>query len=308
MNVETAPGSEVETAGQTERPTRSTHRARARRRNQTRTLRAQLPSLALIPLCLAWVYPFIWMVSGSVKPPAEFFSNGLSLVARHPTTANFSRAWSLGSFGTYFINTVIISVAVVVIVVLVSSMAGLALGRGHMPGRKLIVGGLVLTMFLPHGYTIIPVFVLVNALHLNNTLVGVVLAESGPAHIVSILLFMGFFAKLPAEIEEAAIMDGTGYVKMYVRIFMPMARPVIGTVVLFTFIEAWNAFFIPLVFTLAAPNLRTLGVGVYVFFGQYGTDWGAIAAASVISVIPMIIVFLFVQKTFVEGIAGAIKG
>lgn len=278
------------------------------RRLSKRWLRRQWPSLLLIPFTLVWVYPFIWMLSAAVKPNSEVLTGGLDLIPDTWTFENFSLAWTVGNFGRYFVNTVIITLSVVVIVVLVSSMAGYALGRGKMPGRKIIVGALVVTMFLPHGYTIIPVYVLINLIGLNNTLPGVILAESGPAHVIAILLFMGYFAGMPKEMEEAAVVDGAGYVRTYASVMMPMATPVIGTVVLFNFIDTWNSFFIPLVFTLANPDLRTLGVGIYSFFGEFSNDWGAIAAASIITVAPIVLVFLRVQKTFIQGIAGAIKG
>lgn len=291
------------------RPAAGTEPGRRRYfRLNRRWLRKQWPSLLLIPFTLMWVYPFLWMLSAAFKPTSEVLTGGLGLIPDEFTVDNFVHAWTVGNFGRYFINTVIISVAVVIIVVLVSSMAGYALGRGAMPGRKIIVGALIASMFLPHGYTIIPVYVLINLLDLNNTLTGVILAESGPAQVITILLFMGYFNGLPKEIEESARVDGAGYVRTYVSVMMPMARPVIGTVVLFTFIETWNSFFIPLVFTLARTDLRTLGVGIYGFFGEFGNEWGSIAAASVITVAPIVLVFLRVQKTFIQGIAGAIKG
>jgi ABC-type glycerol-3-phosphate transport system permease component len=202
----------------------------------------------------------------------------------------------------------VFSTAVVVIVVLVSSAAGYALGRGQLPGKKTVVAALVVTMFLPKGYTIIPIFVLIGELGLQNTLAGVVLAQAGPAHIIAILLFMGFFANLPDELEEAAIMDGANHLQIYSRIMLPLAKPVIGTVALFNFIGAWNEFLVPLVFTLSRPDLRTLGVGMYHFVGVDSTDWPALAAAACITVIPVIVVFLWLQRMFIEGIAGAVKG
>ena len=122
------------------------------------------------------------------------------------------------------------------------------------------------------------------------------------------MLFAGFFAAIPNEIEESATMDGASKPRILFQIMMPLAKPVIGTVTIFTFIGGWNAFLIPLVFTLTRPDLRTLGVGIYSFSGEFGTDWTALAAGSVITIVPIIAVFLWLQRYFIEGLAGSVKG
>ncbi|RIQ32526.1 carbohydrate ABC transporter permease [Jiangella rhizosphaerae] len=277
------------------------------RRNRWYKLRPKLWHLFLIPFCLLWVYPFIWMVSAAFKSQSEMLLGGLSLIPDEWTFENFERAWTTARFGDYTINTVTFSITVVLIVLLASAAAGYALSRPDLPGRKVIVGILIATMFIPHGYTIIPVFLLVSDLGLNNGLLGAALAQAGPALVVPILLFMGFFAGIPRDLEDAARVDGAGYLRTFFRVMLPLSKPVIGTVTLLNFITAWNSFFVPLVFTLGNPDLRTLGVGMYNFFGQEGTDWTGMAAAACISTIPIVVVFLFLQRTFVEGIAGAVK-
>ncbi|WP_205857140.1 carbohydrate ABC transporter permease [Phytoactinopolyspora endophytica] len=277
-----------------------------RKKRSWRRLR-QLPTHAvMLPLAILWVYPFIWMVSTAFKAESPF-ADALRLIPEVFTLDNFQRAWDVGNFGQYFFNTVVVTAGVVAIVIIVSSLAGYGLGRGDMPGRKLIVGALVATMFLPSGYSIIPVFLLIDSLGLNNSLAGVILAMAGPAHVVAILLFMGYFAALPKELEEAATIDGAGHPRIYARIMLPLAKPVVGTVAIFNIIGAWNAFLVPLVFTLTRPDLRTIGVGMYSFFGEFGTDWSALAAAAVIAIAPIVVVFLWLQKFFIEGIAGAVK-
>lgn len=282
-----------------------------RRRHLTapQRLRRWVPHLFLIPLVVVWVYPFVWMVSSAFKSPSEMFlGDPLSVLPTEPVVDNFVRAWDIGNFGNYFLNTVVFSAGVVAIVVAVSSMAGYALGRGSLPGKRLVVAGLVMTMFLPKGFTIIPLFVLISNLGLQNSLAGVILAQAGPAHIIAILLFMGYFAGMPKELEESAVMDGANHLQIYARIMLPLARPVIGTVALFNFIAAWNEFLVPLVFTLARPDLRTLGVGMYNFVGVDTTDWTGLAAGACITIVPVVLVFLRLQKYFIEGIAGAVKG
>ena len=262
----------------------------------------------LIPAILLWCYPFIWMVTAGFKTQSEMFLNGLSLIPRNPTLENFVRAWNAAKFEQYFLNTVIVTFCVVALVIIVSATAGYALSRQHMAGRKVIVLCLVSTMFLPKGFTIIPVFELIVHLGLNNSLAGVILAEAGPAHIVGILLFIGYFASLPRELEESAAIDGASYITIFTRIIFPLAKPITGTLIIFNFIAAWNSFFTPLVFTLSKPKLRTLGVGMYSFFGEHSVDWTGLAAGACITVVPIIIVFLLLQRYFIEGLAGAVKG
>ncbi|WP_154792155.1 carbohydrate ABC transporter permease [Occultella kanbiaonis] len=269
--------------------------------------RPQLSHLFLVPFCLVWVYPFIWMFSAAFKSQREMLLGGLSLIPEEPTLDNFSRAWTTAKFGEYTVNTIIFTVLVVAIVLLVTSLAGYALSRPGLPFKKLIIGILVATMFIPHGYTIIPVFLLVNELGLGNSLLGAALAQAAPVHVVPVLLFMGFFGGMPSELEDAAKVDGAGFFRTFLSIMLPLAKPVIGTVALMNFISAWSAFFVPLVFTLGNPGLRTLGVGMYNFFGQESTDFAGLAAGATISVLPTIVVFLLLQKTFIEGIAGAVK-
>jgi raffinose/stachyose/melibiose transport system permease protein len=163
------------------------------------------------------------------------------------------------------------------------------------------------TIFIPEGYTIIPVFDLINRLHLNDSLLGIILAESGGAHVVFVLLFAGFFSQLPHELEEAAIIDGAGFVDIFRRVYLPLSRPIIATTVILQFMASWNNFFLPLVLTLSRPELRTLGVGMFAFQGEYYSDWSGMAAAATISLLPIIAVFLALQRSFVEGIAGAVK-
>lgn len=281
--------------------------ASASRRTRSQKHRSIFTHIVLIVLCLVWIYPFMWMVSTALKSQSEALAGGLSLWPEELNFDNFVRAWTEANFRTYTINTTIVATSVGLIVVAVSSMAGYALGRGTFPGRRIIMGALVATLFLPRGYTILPVFILINALGLNNTLFGIILAESGPAHVVAIMLFSGYFAKLPKELEEAGLVDGAGQVRIYLQIMLPLAKPVAATVFILTFLHAWNSFLIPLVFSLGDPNIRTLGVGMYAFRGEYSVDWSGLAAGSVIAVAPIITIFLLLQRYFVEGIAGAVK-
>lgn len=278
-------------------------------KNRSRAIPTQLLAhLILAPIGLIWIYPFLWMVSTSLKTPDQMFGSGLNLIPSPLVLENYKRAWVVANFSGYFLNTVILAVATVTIVLLLTSTAGYVLGRYDFPGKKLFIGLIIATTIIPTGYTIIPVFDLIKRLGLLNTRIGVILAESGGAHVAFLLLFAGYFAQIPKEIEEAAIIDGCSFPQLFARIMFPLATPVIGTVVIFQFISSWKSFFIPLVFTFGNPALRTLGVGMFSFMGEHTFDWTGLAAGASISLIPVMIVFLFFQRYFIEGLVGAIKG
>jgi ABC-type glycerol-3-phosphate transport system permease component len=269
-------------------------------------LRTVLTSVVLFPICLVWIYPFLWVVSASLKTNQEVFA-GPGLIPQAIHFENFARAWTQAHIGQYFLNTSIISLSSVAIVVVATGMMGYVLGRYDFPGKRIILAFFVATLFLPEGYTIIPIFDLINRLNLNNSLAGVTLAESGGAHVIYVLLFAGFFRQLPKELEEAAIIDGAGFIRIFAQVMLPLATPVIATTVILQFMTSWNSFFLPLVLTLSRPELRTLGVGMFAFQGEYFSDWTGMAAAATVALVPIIAVFLALQRHFVEGIAGAVK-
>jgi raffinose/stachyose/melibiose transport system permease protein len=270
------------------------------------TAREIVTHLILLPICFLWIYPFLWMVSAGFKTDREIYS-GLSLIPSALHWENFERAWTVAHIGDYFINTMIVTVGSIAIVLFSVSLMGYVLGRYQFPGKKVVVTLFAVTMFMPEGYTIIPVIELLQRLHLTNSLAGVTLAQSGGAHVVMVLLFAGYFAQLPKELEEAAVVDGAGFFRVFWEIMLPLAKPVVATTIILQFMSSWNAFLQPLVLTLSRPDLRTLAVGMYAFKGEYSTDWSGMAAAATISLAPVIIMFLFLQRYFIEGIAGSVK-
>ncbi len=282
----------------------------ARRPRVRRLTRAQIRRsvtyAALTAVCFVWVYPLLWMFSSSFKSLGEFFS-GLGLIPQHLEFQNYVDAWQQADIGADFLNSVIVSVSGVVIVIFVSSTLGYVLGRYRFPGRRPLIGLLGVLVFIPQTYTIIPIFDLITRMRLDGNLFGIVLAESGSAHVIIILLFAGYFAQIPKELEEAAVVDGASFPRIFWQIMLPLARPVIATGIILQFIASWNDFLIPLVLTLSQPALRTVAVGVYFLQGVNLVNWTELAAASSIALLPVIIVFLVLQRYFVEGLAGAVK-
>jgi ABC-type glycerol-3-phosphate transport system permease component len=290
-------------------------RPREARRDQTRPVRGRtrrspllwLVTLLLLSFAAVWVYPFVWVLSASVKGQLEVFTAGLQLLPEAFRWENYARAWVDADFGTYMLNTIIVTAFTVVIVVIRCAMAGYVLARYSFLGRRFVVGVLVGTLFVPAGYTIIPVVEITQRLGLLNSLTGVIVALAGGGHVAAVLLYMGYFRGIPRELEEAAVIDGAGFTTVFFRVMLPLAGPVTATVVVLTFLATWNAFLLPLVFTFSHPDLRTLAVGMQAFVGENSVDWPGMAAAATLSLIPIVALFLFLQRYFFEGIAGAVK-
>ncbi|MED4532027.1 carbohydrate ABC transporter permease [Metabacillus fastidiosus] len=281
--------------------------------------------LLFLIVTFIWVYPLIWTISSSFKTNRELFSGTLSLFPKGfkweyllPNNwsklgevfhlSNYVKAWSIANFDQYLINSLLFSFLVVAIVIILCSITGYVLGRYSFPGKKIFMGAIVATMFLPAGYTIIPVWQLINAIGINESLAGLVLAEAGGTHVLYILLFTAYFRGIPKELEEASKIDGAGFIQTFIKIMLPMAKPVIASTFILEFVNAWNSFFIPLIFTIHRPDLRTIGVGMYSFVEDNASELAGMAAGATISFIPIVLVFLFFQKYFVDGIAGAVKG
>lgn len=254
-----------------------------------------------------WIYPFLWMISASFKSQPEFFENRLGLIPEAPTIGNVIRIWNKANFGTYFINTIIVTVFSVIIVLVMTMMAGYAMGRFKFLGRNLCMAVFLGSIAIPLVSTIIPTYEVIKSMNLVGTKLGLILSQAGGAHVIFLLLFTSFFESVPKELEEASKIDGCSYFKTFFHVMMPLCKPVATTVVIMETIWTWNAFMLPLVLTLNNPASRTLAVGLYAFKGENTVDWTGIAAGGTIAVIPVIILFTFMQRHFVEGIAGAVK-
>jgi ABC-type glycerol-3-phosphate transport system permease component len=254
-----------------------------------------------------WVYPFLWMISAAFKTQSEFFGSGLNLIPQSFQMDNFIRAWNNANFGVYFKNTIIVTVSVVFIVLISSSFAGYAIGRYAFVGKKVILTVFMASITIPLVFTVMPVYELLKTMGLEQSILGLILAESGGGHVIFLMLFSGFYATIPKEMEEAANIDGCGFFKTYIKIMFPLAKPIMVTVVIMQSIWTWNSFLLPLIVTLNNPKIRTLAVGLYALRGENVVDWTGIAAGACIAILPVVLVFIAMQKYFVDGIAGAVK-
>ena len=258
-------------------------------------------------VALIWIYPFIWMITASLKTQDEFFASGLSLIPKSLNFENYVRAWNNANFGVYFKNSIIVTVSVVVIVLLATSAAGYVMGRYAFVGKKLIMGIFMASITIPLVFTVIPIYELLKEMGLEQNLLGLILAEAGGGHVIFLKLFSSFYGGIPKELEEAATIDGSGFLKTYSSIMFPLAKPIMATVVIMQFIWTWNSFLLPLIVTLSRPELRTLAVGLYALRGENVVDWTGIAAGACIAVLPIILIFICLQRYFVDGVAGAVK-
>lgn len=263
--------------------------------------------ILLIICSLVWLYPIVWTIMSSLKPQAEFFKDRLSLIPQNPTLENYIRVWSKASFGTYFMNSVIVTVCSVVLVLIMTNMAGYVLGRYRFVGRPLLMGVFLSSICIPLVSTLIPVYQIVKSMGLMGTRLGLILSGAGGAHVIFLLLFSSYYSTIPRDLEDAAAIDGCGFFGTYFRVMMPLSSPITTTVVIMESTWTWNAFQLPLVLTLNNPKARTLAVGLYAFKGENTVDWTGICAGGAIAMIPIIIIFIAFQKYFINGMAGAVK-
>lgn len=264
-------------------------------------------NLVLLVCGFFWVYPFLWALGSSFKSSAGFFNEGLSIFPKEFLLSNYADAWAQATFGEYFLNTVFIAVLTVVFTLVFTAMAGFVLARTRFPGKRVLLVLIAITLFLPHGYTIVPVFDLIQRLGLLDSLWAVIVVETAGNMVFNTFLFMGYFSTIDREMEDAARVDGAGFHQLFWRVMFPLSRPMLATVGLFTFINSWNNFLVPLVFTLGNSDLRTLPVGMYAFVSQAGTSWTLLCAASMMSLLPTILVFVFAQRHVINAFAGAVK-
>ena len=263
--------------------------------------------VVLIALAIAFVLPFLYMVSTSLKPHTYALEYPPKLIPSHPTIDNYVTAWSSNMFGQYFVNSLLVAVATTALTVVLASMMAFGFARFPIPGKEVVFGVLILGMSIPGTLLIVPQFLLAKNLDLLNSLPGLVPFYVGGGMAFNTFLLRNFFEKTPMELDEAMLIDGANAWRRYWHLAMPLARPVLATVAIFSFLGSWDEF----VWALTVINdvaRRTLPIGIALFIGQHGTQWGLLFAASLIAVVPVIITYLVFQRHIISGLTnGAIK-
>lgn len=254
------------------------------------------------------VYPIVFVVLTSLKPTSEFYDNIWGL----PHTfawSNYARAWSNGGIGRAFFNSVLVVVVALIGTLSFGALAGYALARLEIPHANLIALGLVLMTMLPTESVLIPEFLLTSKLGLTGTRTALIITYIGWSLPLTIFVFRGFFLTIPAELVEAARIDGAGELRTFYSVIIPLMLPAITASAIIIFVGLWGELLWALVVLSNQSAIRTLPFSVVEFKGQYATDWGPLSAAVCIVVVPLVIFFLYTQKYFVQGLtSGAIKG
>lgn len=271
-------------------------------RLQTLVIYAILGAIALVML-----FPMLWLISTSLKSPTEnIWQSPPELLPSQPTLENFSQVWQSLPFATYLYNSILVSVLTVGLNLLFCSLAAYPLARLSFVGRNGIFIAIVATIMIPFQIVMIPLYILTVQLGLRNSYLGVIFPSLASAF--GIFLLRQALITVPKEIEEAARLDGTSELGLWWYVMLPAIRPALITLAIFVFIGAWSDFLWPLI-VIQDESLYTLPLGVAKLAGTFSLDWRLVAAGSVISITPVLVLFLFLQKYIVPtDTASGVKG
>ncbi|MBS4179386.1 carbohydrate ABC transporter permease [Lederbergia citrea] len=262
-----------------------------------RTALKVISYVGLTILSLLTFLPILWMVLTALKPENEVFST--ELIGSELAWNNFYNAWTSLPFGQFFLNSIIVTAAVTFLEVATSSLAAYAFARLKFKGRDLLFYLYLGTLMVPAQVVLIPQYILMDKLSWVDTYQALILPMAFTAF--GTFLLRQFFLTIPYELEEAAKMDGCSRFRLYFQIILPLAKPALATLAVFSFVSQWNNFFWPLIITNTA-EMQTLTVGLRMFQGIHGTEWHLMMAASTITIIPTLLVFVFFQRYLAEGI------
>ncbi len=266
-----------------------------------------LTHAVLIFWTLVSIFPLLWMFGASLKEQNEVFSN-LSLIPHAWKFMNYVTAWNVGSFGIYFFNSVFYTVVTLGLSLFLASMAAFVFARYRFLGRNLMYFLFIGALMIPIPGAFIPLYVLLIKLGLADTRLGLILPYTNAALALAIFILKTFFENIPKEMEEAAVIDGCNRFDLYWRIFLPLAKPAIATVSIFTVLAVWNEFLLALII-INNRMLMPIQRGIMVFQGEHLTDYPLLMAGLTIATVPLLIIYFFLSKYIIKGItAGAVKG
>lgn len=258
----------------------------------------------LVIVAFITVFPFYWTVIGSVMTPRDLFSAIPKLWPSEYDSSSYARIFQLVPMARYFLNSVVVALSTTVVAVLVCSAAGYCFARLTFFGKGLLFGLILAALMVPYQATIVPLFVMFANWNLLNSYIGIILP--GVVSAFGVFMMTQFFQTLPKEMREAAIVDGASEFRIFLRIYLPLARPAVATLALFIFMDSWDALLWPMI-VAPNPDMRTLQVGL-AFVRSAAPVENQVMAAIVLAVIPVVVAFLLAQRQFIEGIAaGAVK-
>ncbi len=288
-------------------PALSRARATPARRRLRNLLEAVVWYAILVMIAVVTVLPFAWMLLTSLKGPEDaIFSVPPQILPEHPTLANYAKVLDTLPILSFFRNSIVVAVAVTILSVLVTSLAAYPLAKMKFRGREFIFYLLLGTLIVPVQLTYIPSFVLaVNVFHYDDTLLALILPSLASAF--NIFLMRQAFKSVPYDLIEAARMDGAREIRIWWSVLLPIVRPSLATVAIFTFVTSWNDFLWPSLMLNTREGM-TLPVGLAALQGLFSSDFRSIAAGVTMTIVPILVFFIAFQRQFVRGLAGAIKG
>ena len=257
----------------------------------------------LVVVLAVWLIPFLWMALGSVKTQGEILKSPPTWWPQAPTWENFATWFGQLHFFTFFTNSAVVAILTVVGNLVFCSMVGYALAKMDFPGKKLLFGLVMVTLMVPGVVTFVPLFVLVSKMGLLDSYAALILPfVTAP---IGVFLMRQFMAGIPDPLLEAARIDGAGEWRIFTRIVMPLCGPALATLAILTFLASWNNFLWPLVAS-QSEHSYTLPVALSLYStGQNATDYGLLLAGSVLVIVPILVLFVFLQRYFIQGIATA---
>ena len=260
----------------------------------------------LIITAAIMLLPFLWMLSASLKQDRDVFTFPIQWIPAEPEWANYSRIWTQIPLLTYILNTVKLTIIVTLLQLFTSSFAAYAFSKLRFKGRNALFLSYIATIAVPWQAYMVPQFMMLRSMGLNNTHLAIIILQAFSAF--GVFMMKQFYEGVPTELCEAARIDGMTEYGIYARIMLPLAKPALSTLTIFTFVNTWNDFLGPYIY-LTRDQLKTIQLGLRSFIGQYSSEYGLIMAGSVVTMIPVIAVFLALQKYFVEGVASSgLKG
>ncbi|HIY56588.1 MAG TPA: carbohydrate ABC transporter permease [Candidatus Tetragenococcus pullicola] len=269
-----------------------------------KTLTFYLP----LVMMLVWtLFPVYWTLNTAFKPEGDIIKSPIQYFPKNFTLDNFMNAWNDVGFSVYFKNSFIIGFGTVLFTLILSVLAGYALARYDFKGKKTVMMILLMTQFIPRSMLIIPLFVMFSNVGLISNPISLILIYSAVQIPFSAILMRGFIAGIPRELEEAAAIDGANRLQIITKVISPLLLPGVVATSVNIFVYSWNEFLLALMLT-NNQNKFTLPVGLSFMLGEFNINYGALAAGSVIALVPSVILFIFAQKHLVSGMGGAVKG
>jgi raffinose/stachyose/melibiose transport system permease protein len=271
------------------------------------TVKSLIKHTILMSVALSCIFPLVWMFSSALKTQATVFTD-MSLLPSNPQFVNFAQAWTQGKFGVYFLNSVFYTSMCVVGVLLISSLAAFAFARFKFPGKDIIYYLFLATIMIPVPGAIVALYVLINKLGLIDTRLGYMLPQINGGLALGMFILKPFFERIPKDLEDAARIDGCGRLGIWWHVALPLAKPALAVVALFTALNVWNEFILAQL-VLQRESLMPLQLGLVKFWGGNITEYPLLMAGMTLSVVPIIIAYIFLQRHIIAGVtAGAVKG